>query len=67
MQRMQGIVGIVSLLGAALLAGPALAVTAFSPTGHLNVRSGPGFQFPVVSQIQANVPATITGCVSDYS
>jgi uncharacterized protein YraI len=67
MQRMQATVGIVSLLGAALLAGPALAVTAFSPTGHLNVRSGPGFQFPVVSQIKANVPATITGCVSDYS
>ena len=67
MQRMQVVIGLASLLGAAMVAGPASAVTAFSPTGHLNVRSGPGFQFPVVSQIQANVPAEITGCVSDYS
>ncbi len=50
-----------------MVSGPASAVTAYSPTGHLNVRSGPGFQFPVVSQIQAKVPAEITGCVSDYS
>jgi uncharacterized protein YraI len=50
-----------------LAAGQALAVTAYSPTGHLNVRSGPGFQFPVVNQIGQNVPAQIIGCVSDYS
>jgi uncharacterized protein YraI len=67
MQRMHGMIGLASLLGAALIAGPALAVTASSPTGHLNVRSGPGFQYQVVSQIPANVPAQITGCVSDYS
>jgi uncharacterized protein YraI len=60
-------IGLASLLGAALAAGPALAVTASSPTGHLNVRSGPGFQYQVVSQIPANTPAQITGCVSDYS
>ena len=66
MQRMHVMIGLASLLGAALVAGPASALTAFSPTGHLNVRSGPGFQFPVVSQVQADVPAQITGCVSDY-
>ena len=31
------------------------------------MRSGPGFQYPVVNQISANVPVEITGCVSDYS
>ncbi len=67
MQRVHVMIGFASLLGAALVAGPASAVTAVSPTGHLNVRSGPGFQYPVVGQIQANVPAQITGCVSDYS
>jgi uncharacterized protein YraI len=66
MQRKQALF-FALLVGAASIAGPALAVTAYSPTGHLNVRSGPGFQFPVVSQIQANVQAQITGCVSDYS
>ena len=67
MHRTQVMIGLASLLGAALAAGPALAVTASSPTGHLNVRSGPGFQYQVVSQIPANTPAQITGCVSDYS
>jgi uncharacterized protein YraI len=67
MQRVHVKIGFASLLGAAFLAGPALALTAVSPTGHLNVRSGPGFQYPVVGQIQANVPAQITGCVTDYS
>src|SRR4026209_808511 len=67
MRRTHVMIGLASLLGAALAAGPALAVTASSPTGDLNVRSGPGFQYQVVSQIPANTPAQITGCVSDYS
>lgn len=67
MKRMHAMIGLASLLGAAMAAGPALAVTASSPTGHLNVRSGPGFQYSVVAQMQANVPAQVTGCVSDYS
>ena len=64
MHRTHVMIGLASLLGAALAAGPALAVTASSPTGHLNVRSGP---VQVMSQIPANTPAQITGCVSDYS
>ena len=67
MKRKHGLIGFALFAGAALAAGPALAVTAYSPTGHLNVRSGTGFQFPVVNQIGANVLAQITGCVSDYS
>jgi uncharacterized protein YraI len=67
MQRTHAMIGLASLMGAALIAGPAAALTASSPTGHLNVRSGPGFQYQVVSQIPANVPAQITGCIADYS
>ena len=67
MRRMTVTVGFALFFGAALAANSALAVTAYSPTGHLNVRSGPGFQFQVVGQINANVQAQITGCVSDYS
>ncbi len=45
MKRTHVMIGLASLAGAALIAGAALAVPAvFSPTGHLNVRSGPGFQ-----------------------
>ncbi|MGH6826807.1 DUF1236 domain-containing protein, partial [Methyloceanibacter sp.] len=57
-----------SLAGAALIAGSALAVPAvFSPTGHLNVRSGPGFQYGVVAQMPANTRFPVTGCIQDYS
>jgi uncharacterized protein YraI len=67
MQRNHAMIGLASLIGAALIASPASAVTAFSPTGHLNVRSGPGFQYQVVAQMQANAPAPVTGCIQDYS
>jgi uncharacterized protein YraI len=68
MKRMHVMIGLASLVGAALLASPALAVPAvFSPTGHLNVRSGPGFQYPVVAQMPANTRFPVTGCIQDYS
>jgi uncharacterized protein YraI len=68
MQRTHAVIGLASLVGAVLLAGSALAVVAvFSPTGHLNVRSGPGFQYPVVGQMPANARFPVTGCIQDYS
>ena len=67
MKRMPVMIGLASLVGAALIASPAAALNAFSPTGHLNVRSGPGFQYPVVGVMQQNVPAAVTGCIQDYS
>jgi uncharacterized protein YraI len=67
MKRTRVMIGLASLVGAALIASPAVALNAFSPTGHLNVRSGPGFQYPVVGVMQQNVPAAVTGCIQDYS
>jgi uncharacterized protein YraI len=55
MKRTRVMIGLASLVGAALIASPAVALNAFSPTGHLNVRSGPGFQYPVVGVMQQNV------------
>lgn len=54
--------------GLALLvvAGPALAVQGYS-TAHLNLRSGPGTQYPVVGMMEYNVRTDITGCIADYS
>jgi uncharacterized protein YraI len=66
MQPTHAIIGLTSLVGAALIANPASALTAYAP-GHLNVRSGPGFQCPVVGEMQPNVPAAISGCFADYS
>jgi uncharacterized protein YraI len=34
---------------------------------HLNVRSGPGFQYGVVAQMPANMRFPVTGCIQDYS
>jgi len=49
-----------------LLAGPALAVPGYS-TAHLNLRAGPGTQYPVVGMMEYNVRADLTGCLADYS
>lgn len=49
-----------------LAAGPALAVPGFS-TAHLNLRTGPGTQYPVVGVMEYNVRTNITGCLNDYS
>jgi uncharacterized protein YraI len=67
MECSHAMIGFASLVGAALMASPASAVTAYSPTGHLNVRSGPGFQYPVVAQMAPNEPAAVTGCISNYT
>jgi uncharacterized protein YraI len=67
MKRAHVVIGLSSLVSAALLAGSASALTAYSPTGHLNVRSGPGFQYPVVTQMEPNVPAGISGCIANYT
>jgi uncharacterized protein YraI len=66
-KRTQVLIGLASLAATALVAGPALALTAYSPTGHLNVRSGPGFQYPVVTQMEPNVPAGVSGCIANYT
>jgi uncharacterized protein YraI len=68
MQRKYASIGLASLAGAVVFASSALAVVAvYSPTGHLNVRSGPGFQYPVVAQMDANTRFPVTGCLQDYS
>ena len=51
---------------AILVAGPALAISGYS-TAHLNLRSGPGTQYPVVGVMEYNVRSQITGCIADYS
>ena len=67
MKRTHVMIGLASLVGA-LIAGSALAAPAvYSPTGHLNVRSGPGFQYGVVAQMPANVRFPVTGCIQGYS
>ena len=49
-----------------LAAGPALAVPGYS-TAHLNLRTGPGTQYPIAGMMEYNVRSNITGCLVDYS
>ncbi len=53
-------------IGSLLIAGPALAIPGYS-TAHLNLRSGPGTQYPVIGVMEYNVRSDITGCLADYS
>lgn len=47
-------------------AGPAFAISGYS-TAHLNLRSGPGTQYPIIGVMEYNVRSQITGCIADYS
>jgi uncharacterized protein YraI len=53
-------------VGIAVLSGPASALTSFS-TSHLNLRTGPGTQYPIVGVMNRNVPSELHGCLADYS
>jgi uncharacterized protein YraI len=66
MKRIEVLIGIAALAGAGLAASPAAALMAYA-TAHLNLRSGPGFQYPVVGQVQYKSPAEVTGCILDFS
>jgi uncharacterized protein YraI len=48
---------------AALASGAAIAQTSATATVDLNVRAGPGPQYPVTGLISANESVTITGCL----
>lgn len=47
----------------AVLAGPAAAEVAAVATTDLNVRTGPGPEYPVTAMIGVNQPATVLGCL----
>jgi len=53
-------------LGSLFVAGPALAIPGYS-TAHLNLRTGPGTQYPIAGVMEYNVRSDITGCLADYS
>ena len=53
-------------LAGIVVAGPAFAIPGYS-TAHLNLRAGPGTQYPVIGVMEYNVRSDITGCLADYS
>lgn len=59
--RMGRIIPLVAL--AATIAAPAAAATVGTATTALNIRSGPGPQYPVIGAIAARSQAVINGCI----
>jgi uncharacterized protein YraI len=53
-------------IGGILVASPAFAISGYS-TSHLNLRTGPGTQYPIAGVMETNVRSEITGCLADYS
>ncbi len=54
-----------SACAAALLVSPALAQTQITAVTDLNVRAGPGPQYPVVGTIAAQGSGSLTGCLEN--
>lgn len=55
-----------ALAGALLaMSGAALADTPVSAVADLNVRAGPGPQYPVIGVLAAGQSATLTGCIAN--
>ena len=52
------------------IAGPGHAVAAEPnayPISNVNLRAGPGTDFPVILTVQAQAPISILGCLGDYT
>lgn len=61
--RMLALAG--SVVAGLSLSGEALAAKAYA-TAHLNIRSGPGEQFPIVGEMRWNSHGEVSGCTADY-
>ena len=57
---------VVALLASLLFPTIASAATAYSTT-DVNMRVGPGTDYPIITTIYAGEPVTIYGCLSDWS
>jgi uncharacterized protein YraI len=56
----------ISAMAAMTISGSAFAANGYSTT-HLNLRTGPGTQYPVAGVMNYNVRSEITGCLIDWS
>ena len=66
MKRSKTLLLVGSLLGSLLISSAAVAATAYA-TVHLNIRSGPGVQYPIVGEMRWNSRGEVDGCLADYS
>jgi len=61
------IVFVASVTAALITATSASAFTAFTSSKILNLRAGPGADFPIVGVMERDVRVEVTGCVLDYT
>ncbi len=55
-----------SILAAALAATPALAQQLASASPYVDLRAGPGRDYPLVASLPSGIDITVVGCVGDY-
>jgi uncharacterized protein YraI len=65
MKRSTTLVLVGSVLAGVMASTPALALKAFA-TAHLNIRSGPGEQFPIVGEMRWESHGEVDVCTPDY-
>jgi uncharacterized protein YraI len=55
-----------TMLAAVCFSGAAIAKTVYATT-HLNIRTGPGVQYPITGEMRWNSRGDVSGCLPDYS
>ena len=56
-----------SIIGIAIVAPDAFAFPAFTSSKLLNLREGPGEEFPIVGVMERNVKVEMAGCLADFT
>ena len=64
--RLRSILAGAAFAGALALPGVAAAATAYA-TGDVNLRAGPGTNYPVATVVDAGAPVNVFGCLTGYS
>jgi uncharacterized protein YraI len=66
MKHMRALLAAAAVSAGLLVAGPALAFPSYS-AAHLNIRTGPGPQYPVIATTGFNNLVNVNGCLKDIS
>jgi uncharacterized protein YraI len=66
MKSARSFVAAAALVSAMAVPGVAAAANAYS-TGNVNLRAGPGTNYPVVVTVTAGAPVNLHGCLSGYN
>ena len=67
MNRSSSLIVLGTVLGGLLFAAPAIATPVYTSVNELNLRTGPGEQYPVLGVLHKNKEGDALGCLADWS